>query len=728
MRKDIKVGGVLMSKRRLVIVILFLLTALITNGCLAPEKMQLKVGVEGQGLITKNPDDSGKGYPKGASVELVAVATDGWEFQSWSGDITSTNSTVVVKMDKHKHITAKFIEVEKPEITVEVSLDAITISWQKNSDNIAGYNIGRSLIETDEPTKLNTELIKTNSYIDTFFDQSNEFFYFIASVDKNNQVSTWFGPIKAKRKHSVTVAVSGNGSIIKTPDDSGLGYYFDEDVYISGIPDKGYKFVQWQGDYEGTEQTIKLPMNSSKNLIAIFKPLGTLRVPDEYVSIQAAIDAAEEGETILVAPGIYKENLDLKGKRNITLSSTFGIGTSDINATVIDGSNSGPCIIANQAEENIKIIGFTLTNGSGFVVDGITKGGAIYADDSNLELISNQFKQNNAVSAGNYAYGGAIYALSSSITLSSNSFIDNQATSSSYNAFGGAIAAEGTTLNLIDKNYFQQNIVKGKASSFGGAIYAFASNVSINNDEFISNAASWIYPYAPSQTFGGALFIDGSSTLSLTGTIIEKNEAAKGGGLSIKNSVATINNSTLVYNHANAEASGFGGAIYAEKAKITLQNNLIIYNKASSNFSTLTVTRGGAIYASNCDLEMVRNTLDRNEAHVASGDPLNSSKTYGGAIFAVLGKISLIGNSFTNNMVKCDVEFNDFGGAIAIEEIDAIIEFNIFSDNVSTCGSGIWSKKSNITNIIGESLKSRDNLFSVNQLQDIDDIYFDLDI
>ena len=45
-----------------------------------------------------------------------------------------------------------------------------------------------------------------------------------------------------------------------------------------------------------------------------------LNVPSQYSSIQAAIDAAQTGDTMIVQPGIYTENIDFHGKA-VTVSN-----------------------------------------------------------------------------------------------------------------------------------------------------------------------------------------------------------------------------------------------------------------------------------------------------------------------------------------------------------------------------------------------------------------------
>ena len=46
----------------------------------------------------------------------------------------------------------------------------------------------------------------------------------------------------------------------------------------------------------------------------------TLSVPDEYATIQSAIDAAQEGDEVVIQPGIYNETFNYNGK-GITVRS-----------------------------------------------------------------------------------------------------------------------------------------------------------------------------------------------------------------------------------------------------------------------------------------------------------------------------------------------------------------------------------------------------------------------
>ncbi len=107
-----------------------------------------------------------------------------------------------------------------------------------------------------------------------------------------------------------------------------------------------------------------------------------------YTTLQAAIDVALDGDTILVWPGTYVENVEIHDK-TITLGSlTLTTGDlSYINQTVIDGNQSGSCIKTWNWDnsDTVLINGFTLINGSGSDCGGVC-GGGIFIEYSNINI------------------------------------------------------------------------------------------------------------------------------------------------------------------------------------------------------------------------------------------------------------------------------------------------------------------------------------------------------
>ena len=93
----------------------------------------------------------------------------------------------------------------------------------------------------------------------------------------------------------------------------------------------------------------------------------TISVPDDYSTIQDAIDYSTNGDSILVDPGYYPESINFEGKA-IVVSSLYLIENDSllVGATIIDAEQNGSVAAFDSEETNNTILqGFTLQNGIG---------------------------------------------------------------------------------------------------------------------------------------------------------------------------------------------------------------------------------------------------------------------------------------------------------------------------------------------------------------------------
>ncbi len=146
----------------------------------------------------------------------------------------------------------------------------------------------------------------------------------------------------------------------------------------------------------------------------------------DYALIQEAITASADGDTVLVHPGRYIENVRFNGK-NITLAS-LEILTGDrdyVYSTIIDGNHQGVGIYVADNEYSIHIQGFTVINGSGHyndLYDWYSGGGIAVSKMSGqrqAEIINCHVTENQADN-GAGVYLGYCHAYLSGVSIHHN--------------------------------------------------------------------------------------------------------------------------------------------------------------------------------------------------------------------------------------------------------------------------------------------------------------------
>ncbi len=179
----------------------------------------------------------------------------------------------------------------------------------------------------------------------------------------------------------------------------------------------------------------------------------------DYTVIQTAIDAANPGDTVLVYPGRYYENITLQTS-NITLMSLEGT-TGDpayIDSTIIDGNNINPCIIISQHASNNSIRGFSITKGMRSLGNG---GGLSIGLESTTSLTNCRIFQNQALTGGGIGISGA------SITLYGTTVTENYA----LHMGGGVYASTGGSTYNITFNPVNRCSIYNNRAGAGQDIY-----------------------------------------------------------------------------------------------------------------------------------------------------------------------------------------------------------------------------------------------------------------
>lgn len=268
----------------------------------------------------------------------------------------------------------------------------------------------------------------------------------------------------------------------------------------------------------------------------------TIHVPRDLPTVQQAIDSAQTGDTVLVAPGRYVENLRLRGE-NIVLAGEFILAhdTALIPRTILDGSHpshpdSGSVLTIYKFEDSTTVVeGFTITGGTG----------TVWYDNKDKIL---------------FREGGGILVDLAGPLIRNNVITDNRAdtaNSGSLSAGGG-----GVRIGFADP-ILEHNVITNNRGRYGAGIVLFYAAATVRDNVITGNVGG--------EDFGGAgLWAWGQLTKRLP-NVIERNvirnnralgadgrsrfrrtpQAGKGGGMSLRDAGAVLRNNVVSGNTPN---------------------------------------------------------------------------------------------------------------------------------------------------------------------------------
>ena len=265
-----------------------------------------------------------------------------------------------------------------------------------------------------------------------------------------------------------------------------------------------------------------------------------INIPADYSQIQQGIDISADGDTILVQPGIYYENINYNG-HNIVVASMFHTtqDSSYIEQTIIDGSQNGSVVMFESEETSSAILtGFTIRNGYAY---GSTypdnRGGGISIDSSSPTLHNLIVTDNQAINAGGISFWNNANAMLNRITVMNNF---------SYNNSGGIHFSNSypTLTNIIIKNNF--------ASSKSGGVGFSSCSPTLINTLIVDNTA---------MDKGGAIYLSSEACPVLENVTICNNNSSWSAIHCDTNSWPILFNCILWNNSPSEVLLDYGGAI-----------------------------------------------------------------------------------------------------------------------------------------------------------------------
>ncbi|MGA1841792.1 MAG: MopE-related protein [bacterium] len=348
-------------------------------------------------------------------------------------------------------------------------------------------------------------------------------------------------------------------------------------------------------------------------MTAFYKPVAEAviyYVPGNFSSIQPAITAAVNGDTIIVRNGTYtganNKNLDFAGKR-ITVRSENGAQN-----TIIDCQNSGRGFYFHSGENNLSVLdGFTIKNAS-----SLTGSGAIDCSGAS-PTIKNCIITDNSSNSLEFGGGGGIGCWASSSPQIINCIISRN----SADGAGGGIICNSSSPTITNCT------ISENTSNGGAGITCHESSSTITGCIIKDNIA----------TYDGGGIDSSSSSLIITNCIIIGNTAGRwGGGMNCLHDSPTLINCTISENTDGTN----GGGIYCSYSSPTITNCILWndsgseiykYGYSSNPIVTYSDIQGGYSGTGNINQNPMFVNPDADNYHLQSGSPCIDAGTGSGA-------------------------------------------------------------------------------------------------
>ncbi len=422
---------------------------------------------------------------------------------------------------------------------------------------------------------------------------------------------------------------------------NGSNIYFEKGNYILDSNGLNLKDVHFYG--EDPESTVISARYFNQDVLNVNAEgtfsLSNLTFKGLHFNVADGIDAYNSIFTIQVP------KYDNGG---IIYSSTDTFSTVNIDSCDFHYADAcfGAAIFCDNGILNVNNSRFDDNSVHNYHHNLLAEGGAIYINNSIANIQNSYFTSNYA-----FFSSGAISAILSNLRIDNCTFMDNEA------EYGSAVSIRYGNMT-VTKSVFKNN------NATNGAIYGYLANMIVENTLFENNVASY---------GGGAIFIENTTTLTLSSSSFKKNSVKSFGG-SIYSSSGNVQISDTLFENDNSDR--IGGSIFSLDSNLNLDNVSIAESKAPFG-------AGIAVLDSNVSLNDV--SIEK-----------CSAKYYGGAIYNSYGELSIFDSSLSKNDA-------DRGGALYLVYGILDMDSTKFIDNKANNGTAGYLYQVNENNLENNS-------------------------
>jgi hypothetical protein len=298
------------------------------------------------------------------------------------------------------------------------------------------------------------------------------------------------------------------------------------------------------GEVSMKPSRFRIPFELAAAILVVYGSAAatTIHVPADQPTIQAAINAATNGDTVLVSAGTYPERINFLGKA-ITVR-----GISGRRVTFIDGGGSGTVVTFNSGETLSSVLrGFTIFHGVS--ANALFSGGGVTVDHSSPTIRNNIIESNIACADG----GGLEVEFGAPLIYNNIIWFNSQTPSCGGGAGGGGISLGlGTTGAQIVKNKIMHNSWR---SGPGGGIVVSGGSPLITNNVISGNHAE-----SPNAGVGGGIASTSFASPIIVQNLFFANVAGAGGGIYL--SPSSGSGAIVVSNTISNNKAAKGSAIF----------------------------------------------------------------------------------------------------------------------------------------------------------------------